>query len=71
MGVIGALLVGYLMLGTRDVLPKSRTRVPRHHGGRSVARSDGRAPATSIELALSGTVPFATVLLARCSASTP
>jgi cobalt/nickel transport system permease protein len=62
MGVIGALLVGCLMLWTRNGLPKSRavflgvTAV-----GAWVAVMAGAA-ATSIELALSGTVPLGTVL---------
>jgi cobalt/nickel transport system permease protein len=62
MGVIGALIVGYLMLWTRDALPKSRgaflaiTTV-----GAWLAVMAGAA-ATSLELALSGTVPLATVL---------
>ena len=63
MGVIGALLVGYLMLGTRDVLPKSRgVFLGITAAGAWLAVMVG-ATATAIELSLSGTVPFATVLL--------
>jgi cobalt/nickel transport system permease protein len=64
MGVIGALLVGFLMLGTRDVLPKSRgVFLGITAAGAWLAVMAG-ASATAIQLALSGTVPFATVLSA-------
>ena len=62
MGVIGALVVGYVMLWTRDVLPKSRgvflgiTAI-----GAWTAVMAG-ALATAIELGLSGTVPMSVVL---------
>jgi cobalt/nickel transport system permease protein len=62
MGVIGALLVGALMLGTRRALPKSRTVLLAIIGiGAWLAVMAG-ATATSIELAVSGTVPLDTVL---------
>ena len=62
MGVIGALVVGYLMLWTRDVLPKSRTMFLGIAAAGSWLAVMVGAAATSIELALSGTVPLATVL---------
>ena len=62
MGVIGALVVGLLVLALRDVLPKSR---PVFLGlvavGAWLAVMAGAA-ATSVELAISGTVPLTTVL---------
>jgi cobalt/nickel transport system permease protein len=62
MGVIGALLVGALMLGTRRALPKSRSVLLAIIGiGAWLAVMAG-ATATSIELAVSGTVPLDTVL---------
>jgi cobalt/nickel transport system permease protein len=62
MGVIGALLVGFLMLRTRDVLPKSRgVFLGISAAGAWLAVMAG-ALATSVELGLSGTVPFSTVL---------
>ncbi len=62
MGVIGALLVGYLMLWTRDLLPKSRTVFLGIAAVGAWTAVMAGALATSIELGLSGTVPFATVL---------
>jgi cobalt/nickel transport system permease protein len=62
MGVIGALLVGGLMFATRRVLPKSRKVLLAISGiGAWLAVMAG-ATATSVELAVSGTVPFDTVL---------
>jgi cobalt/nickel transport system permease protein len=62
MGVIGALVVGGLMLASRRTLPKSRTLLLGITGiGAWLAVMAG-ATATSIELALSGTVPLHTVL---------
>jgi cobalt/nickel transport system permease protein len=62
MGVIGALLVGGLMFATRRVLPKSRKVLLTIAGiGAWLAVMAG-ATATSVELAVSGTVPFDTVL---------
>jgi cobalt/nickel transport system permease protein len=63
MGVIGALLVG-LMFATRRVLPKSRKVLLAIAGiGAWLAVMAG-ATATSVELAVSGTVPFDIVLTA-------
>jgi cobalt/nickel transport system permease protein len=62
MGVIGALVVGYLMLWTRDLLPKSRTVFLGIAAVGSWVAVMAGAAATSLELALSGTVPLATVL---------
>ena len=62
MGVIGALLVGGLMLASRRVLPKSRkTLLAISALGAWLAVMAGAA-ATSLELAISGTVPMGTVL---------
>ena len=62
MGVIGALLVGGLMLASRRVLPKSRkTLLAISAVGAWLAVMAGAA-ATALELAISGTVPMGTVL---------
>jgi cobalt/nickel transport system permease protein len=62
MGVIGALLVGCLMLWSRDVLPRRRgVLLGIAAAGAWLAVMAG-ALATSIELGVSGTVPFSTVL---------
>ena len=62
MGVLGALLVGGLMLVSRRVLPKSRTTLLAITAvGAWLAVMVG-ATATALELALSGTVPLGTVL---------
>jgi len=62
MGVIGALLVGGLMLATRRALPKSRTMLLAIVGVGAWLAVMAGATATSVELALSGTVPLGTVL---------
>jgi cobalt/nickel transport system permease protein len=62
MGVIGALLVGVLMLATRRALPKSRTGLLAIAGAGAWLAVMAGAAATSVELAVSGTVPFSTVL---------
>ena len=62
MGVIGALLVGGLMLATRRVLPKSRTLLLAITGVGAWLAVMAGAAATALELALSGTVPLGTVL---------
>jgi len=62
MGVIGALSVGYGMLWARRLLPKRRSVLLGIAGvGAWMAVMLG-ALATSVELAMSGTVPFGTVL---------
>ena len=62
MGVVGALVVGSLMLAARRVLPRSRTTFLGIAGiGAWLAVMAG-ALAASCELALSGTVPLGTVL---------
>jgi cobalt/nickel transport system permease protein len=62
MGVIGALLVGGLMLATRKALPKSRKVLLAIAGVGAWLAVMAGATATSVELAVSGTVPFSTVL---------
>jgi cobalt/nickel transport system permease protein len=62
MGVIGALLVGGLMLASRRALPKSRTTLLAITAVGAWLAVMAGATATSIELAISGTVPFGTVL---------
>jgi cobalt/nickel transport system permease protein len=62
MGVIGALLVGGLMLAARAVLPRSRgVLLGVSAAGAWLAVMAG-ATAASFELAISGTVPLGTVL---------
>jgi cobalt/nickel transport system permease protein len=62
MGVIGALVVGGLMLAARSVLPRRRgVLLAVSAGGAWLAVMAGAA-ACSLELALSGTVPLGTVL---------
>ena len=62
MGVIGALLVGALMLATRRVLPKRRTILLAITGVGAWLAVMAGASATAVELAVSGTVPLGTVL---------
>jgi cobalt/nickel transport system permease protein len=62
MGVIGALLIGGLMLATRRALPKSRTMLLAIVAVGAWLAVMAGATAASVELALSGTVPFGTVL---------
>jgi cobalt/nickel transport system permease protein len=62
MGVIGALVVGYAMLSTRDVLPRSRTAFLAITAVGAWTAVMAGALATSIELGISGTVPLSTVL---------
>jgi cobalt/nickel transport system permease protein len=62
MGVIGALLVGGLMLGARKALPKSRAVLLAITAVGAWLAVMAGATATSIELAVSGTVPLSTVL---------
>ncbi|MBA2740980.1 MAG: energy-coupling factor ABC transporter permease [Actinobacteria bacterium] len=62
MGVIGALLVGYLMLWTRDLLPKRRGAFLAIAGAGAWLAVMAGAAATSFELAISDTVPLGTVL---------
>lgn len=62
MGVIGALVVGGLMLASRRALPKSRALLLGITGVGAWLAVMAGAAATSIELALSGTVPLHTVL---------
>ena len=61
MGVIGALSSSVVMLARPRLLPKARGPA-RDRRGCGVARGHGRRARTSIELALSDTVPLATVL---------
>lgn len=62
MGVIGALLVGGLMLLGRRVLPKGRSTLLAISGVGAWLAVMAGAAATSLELAISGTVPLGTVL---------
>ena len=62
MGVIGALLVGGLMLASRRVLTKSRTNLLAITAVGAWLAVMAGAAATALELAISGTVPLGTVL---------
>jgi cobalt/nickel transport system permease protein len=62
MGVIGALLVGGLMLASRRLLPKGRGVLLAITGVGAWLAVMAGATTTSIELAVSGTVPLGTVL---------
>ena len=62
MGVIGALLVGGLMLASRSKLRKSRTLLLGITAVGAWLAVMAGAAATAVELALSGTVPLHTVL---------
>ncbi len=62
MGVIGALLVGGLMLASRRLLPKSRSILLTITAVGAWLAVMAGATATSLELAISGTVPLGTVL---------
>jgi cobalt/nickel transport system permease protein len=62
MGIIGALGVGYLMIGVRHVLPRTRAGFLAAVAGGSWLAVMAGATAASLELAASGTVPLGTVL---------
>jgi cobalt/nickel transport system permease protein len=62
MGVVGALLVGGLMLAARRLLPKSRAVLLSVAAVGAWLAVMAGATATALELAISGTVPLATVL---------
>jgi cobalt/nickel transport system permease protein len=62
MGVIGALFVGFAMLASRDVLPKSRTAFLSIAALGAWTAVMAGAAAASLQLALSDTVPLETVL---------
>jgi cobalt/nickel transport system permease protein len=62
MGVIGALLVGGVMVGARRVLPNRRGVLLAVSGAGAWLAVMAGAAATAVELAISGTVPLATVL---------
>ncbi|HKE78924.1 MAG TPA: energy-coupling factor ABC transporter permease [Solirubrobacteraceae bacterium] len=62
MGIVGALGVGYLMVWARHVLPRTRAGFLAIVAGGSWLAVMVGATATSLELALSGTVPLGTVL---------
>lgn len=64
MGVLGALLAGFLLQAGRRVMPRSRPAFLGSVGVVSWLAVMVGAAATSIELAISGTVPLATVLVA-------
>jgi cobalt/nickel transport system permease protein len=62
MGVIGALVVGGVMVGARRVLPNHRGVLLAVSGAGAWLAVMAGAAATAVELAISGTVPLATVL---------
>ncbi|HEX2411997.1 MAG TPA: energy-coupling factor ABC transporter permease [Solirubrobacteraceae bacterium] len=62
MGVIGGVLVGGLMLAVRKTLPTSRGALLGVAAGGAWLAVMAGAAACSLELAISGTVPLATVL---------
>ncbi len=62
MGVIGALVVGGLMVAVRRVLPNRRGVLLAVAGAGAWLAVVAGAAATAIELAISGTVPLGTVL---------
>jgi cobalt/nickel transport system permease protein len=62
MGVVGALVVGSLMLAARRLLPRSRTMFLTIAGVGAWLAVMAGAFVTAIELAASGTVPLGTVL---------
>jgi cobalt/nickel transport system permease protein len=62
MGVIGGLVVGGLMYAARAVTGRGRTALLAIAGGGAWLAVMAAAAATSLELALSGTVPVGTVL---------
>src|SRR3954468_4683808 len=70
MGVIGALLVGGLMLLARNVAGRGRTPLLAVAGVGAWLAVMAGAAATSFELALSGTVPLGTVLPAMLGVHT-
>jgi cobalt/nickel transport system permease protein len=62
MGVLGALLAGFLIKALTSILPKSRGAFLGAVGGTAWLAVMIGAAATSVELAISGTVPLGTVL---------
>jgi cobalt/nickel transport system permease protein len=62
MGVIGALVVGGVMVSARRVLPNHRGVLLAVSGAGAWLAVMAGAAATAVELAISGTVPLATVL---------
>jgi len=62
MGVVGALCTGFLMVCARRVLPRTRAGFLAVVAGGAWLAVMAGAAATSLELALSGTVPLGTVL---------
>jgi cobalt/nickel transport system permease protein len=62
MGVIGALVVGGVMVGARRMLPNRRGVLLAVSGAGAWLAVMAGAGATAVELAISGTVPLATVL---------
>jgi len=62
MGVIGALTVGYLMVWSRHLSPRTRTGFLAVVAGGAWLAVMAGAAATALELSLSGTVPLGTVL---------
>lgn len=70
MGIIGALFTGYLMTWARHVLPRSRPAFLGIVGAGAWISVMLGAAATSVELALSGTVPLGTVIPAMLGVHT-
>ena len=67
MGVLGALLVGGLMLAARRALPGTRTALLAVSGAGAFLAVLAGAAATALELGASGTVPTGTALAAMLS----
>jgi cobalt/nickel transport system permease protein len=62
MGVIGALTVGYLMVWSRHLIPRTRAGLLAVVAGGAWLAVMAGAAATALELSISGTVPLGTVL---------
>ncbi|HTI35155.1 MAG TPA: energy-coupling factor ABC transporter permease, partial [Miltoncostaea sp.] len=62
MGVVGALGIGLVMVAARRVLPRTRTTFLAVAGAGAWLSVMAGALLCSVELGVSGTVPFATVL---------
>ena len=62
MGVIGALTVGYLMVWSRHLIPRTRAGFLAVVAGGAWLAVMAGAAATALELSISGTVPLGTVL---------
>jgi cobalt/nickel transport system permease protein len=70
MGVLGALLAGFLIIAAQKVLPRTRTAFLGTVGAVSWLAVMAGAAATSVQLAVSGTIPLDTVLPAMLGVHT-